>query len=178
MTCSAALVYQMVPFAFLGYSLVCTQLPARQVEHAYSYQQYRMLTTLLPAESSCSILPSSIMLQVSKPLWGWSGNPAVARCAGAFSSSSMRYGSRLRKAGVPTERQIGMPAPSETCVPRTTCIKGSFLGKPDTPRYSAAEGDRCSYGNLNGQCKLTEGGQQQHESSSPAEPVVDQSRLP
>ena len=83
--------------------------------------QRRSSSALFPAESSCSILPSSIMLQVSKPLCGWSGNPAVARWAGAFSSSRMRYGSRFRSAGVPTERQIGMPAPSETWVPRTTC---------------------------------------------------------
>lgn len=72
------------------------------------------------------------MLQVSKPLCGWSGNPAVARCAGAFSSSSIRYGSRFRKAGVPTERQMGMPAPSDTCVPGTTCTTGKGVSSMET----------------------------------------------
>jgi len=45
-------------------------------------------------------------------LWGWSGKPALASCAGMRSSSSMRKGSKLRSPEVPTVRQILTPAPS------------------------------------------------------------------
>ena len=49
--------------------------------------------TWLPYESRCSILPDSMMEQVSKPRCGWSGNPATISFGGAFSSSSIRKGS-------------------------------------------------------------------------------------
>ena len=68
--------------------------------------------TWLPTESWCSILPLSMMLQVSKPRWGWSGKPADASFAGMRSSSSIRKGSRFRSLLVPRVLQMRTPAPA------------------------------------------------------------------
>lgn len=54
-------------------------------------------------------------------LTGWSGKPAAASADGILSSSSMRKGSRLRRAPVPRVRQMRTPAPSIIFCPRTIC---------------------------------------------------------
>lgn len=70
---------------------------------------------------ACCALPA--LLSPHTPyLCGWSGKPAVAWSTGSFNSSSMRKGSRLRSAGVPTVLRICTPAPSLSAMPGTACV--------------------------------------------------------
>jgi len=52
-------------------------------QHVHGAEQHAQRSmhsahTLLPMLSACSMRPDSMMEQVSKPRWGWSGKPADA----------------------------------------------------------------------------------------------------